>query len=354
MSRFAHPRLINAKPRLFVGCGLVFLGILYAVFGSASGAQLGSRTLILRDNDVSVNTTYQVGFNTVTPGPLGSIVIEFCSNDPYPGTSCTAPTGFDVSNAQLIEQTGITDFVIDGSTTANSIVLSRTSTPTTPGAVSYRFEGVINPDTQGTYYARILTYATEDATGPSSDYGGLAFAILNNLAITAEVPPYLIFCSAVTIANLDCGTSSGTTIDFGEFSSTRASSGSSQLLAATNAKDGYSITVGGTTMTSGNNIISNLETADVSRPGVAQFGLNLKANTTPAVGAEPVGPGVGAPNPNYAQPNFYKFTSGEIIVSNPVPDDVREYTVSYLVNVPSTQASGIYVTTLTYVCLANF
>jgi hypothetical protein len=36
------------------------------------------------------------------------------------------------------------------------------------------------------------------------------------------------------------------------------------------------------------------------------------------------------------------------------PSDSQNYTVSYIVNIPASQASGLYTTTLTYVCTATF
>jgi hypothetical protein len=43
-----------------------------------------------------------------------------------------------------------------------------------------------------------------------------------------------------------------------------------------------------------------------------------------------------------------------MVVEYPQPDDVRKYTATYIANVPNNQAAGIYVSTITYVCLANF
>jgi hypothetical protein len=200
----------------------------------------------------------------------------------------------------------------------------------------------------------LQTFASDDATGPASDYGGLAFATTNLLAVSVEVPPYLIFCTAITIGNLNCANSSGDAINFGELSSSRASTGSSQMLVATNAEDGYSITAHGTTLSSGSNIINALSAPDVSRPGTGQFGLNLRANTAPPGGSEPTGPGVSQPLPNYNQPNIFRFVTGDTVAARPEPENVRVFTVSYLVNVPANQAAGVYVSTITYVCLADF
>ncbi|MDB5169043.1 MAG: hypothetical protein JWO41_399 [Candidatus Saccharibacteria bacterium] len=342
-------------PAMLLGCGLVIVGlVLNLLFGSVSGAQLGNRSLTLSHNQASAQSVYRAGFTTVSNGLLGSVTFEFCSNDPFPEDPCTAPTGLDVSAVTLTDQTGATGFTIGGGTDANHIMLTRGQQNLVPTPVVFTFDGAVNPSSPGSYFMRIQTFATSDASGTASDYGGLAFAITNAISVSAEVPPYLIFCTAITISGLNCASAIGTNFDFGELSAKHANSGSSQMLAATNALNGYSITMGGLTMTSGNNAVNALTASDVSRPGTSQFGLNLVPNVSPNVGSTPSGRGVAAPLANYAQPNFYRFVSGETLVSNPTTDDVRLFTVSYIINVPITQAPGVYASTITYVALANF
>jgi hypothetical protein len=200
----------------------------------------------------------------------------------------------------------------------------------------------------------VQTYASSDGSGNASDYGGIAFSIVNAITITAEVPPYLIFCTAITISTYDCASADGNYIDFGALSSSHASSGSSQFMVATNAGDGYAISVNGTTLTSGNNVITPLSNGDVSRPGTSQFGFNLVANSTPADGQAVNGPGTTQPVNDYAQANTYRFVPGDTLVSSDSTNEVRRFTSSYIVNVPVTQPAGVYVSTITYICLANF
>jgi hypothetical protein len=126
------------------------------------------------------------------------------------------------------------------------------------------------------------------------------------------------------------------------------------MLSATNALSGFNINVFGTTMTSGNNTIGAIAAADVSRPGVAQFGLNLVANSTPGVGQNPAGPGSAAPTIGYDVPDIFKFASGDLVASTPTVDDFKRLTASYIINIPNGQPIGAYASTLTYVCLANF
>lgn len=337
---------------LFV-CAVLIIGQYFV--SPAYGAVLGPRSLQLSDSRASAIASYLASLTLTTDGQLGSIRIQLCSDGPLLATPCTPPAGLDVSGATLAaaDQSGQTGFTI-GTQTANMLLITRSPAAASADLVSYKFENIVNPIATGSYYARLQTYASNDGTGPATDYGGIAFSINTNLSITATVPPYLTFCTGITISGLDCANARGDTVNFGELLSSRAKVGSSQMLVATNAAEGFSITMQGTTLTSGNNVITAMSVNDASRSGVGQFGMNLRTNTSPPNGNEPTGPGISVPEANYNQPNSYRFVSGDTLVTRPGPEDVRQFTSSYLANVPKTQAAGLYVTTLTYVCLANF
>lgn len=353
MSRLRSPA---PKKILFFSVTLVFLvaAIWQLVISPASGDRLANRTLQVASNQIHATTDYNLAFDLVTSGTLGSVVAEFCSNDPLVASPCTVPAGMDISQANLVSQTGPGGFSISNASTVNRLILTRAPTAASPMTISFQMDNVVNPSATGTYYVRLFTYPTADGSGSYSDYGGIAFSITDMVAVTAIVPPFLTFCTGITIAGQDCANATGDYINFGELSSKKASSGSSQMLVATNAELGFAVTAGGTTLTSGNNVISPLSTGDISRPGVAQFGYNLRANSSPSGGSNPTGPGVSTPQSSYNIPNVYRFVNNETIVSHTGPEDVRTFTASYIVNVPSSQPSGIYVSTITYVCLANF
>lgn len=335
---------------------LLFLaGLLYVLFPKAYGAELPSRSLTISDNRVNVSSTYQLGFNIPASETLGSIELQICASNPIPSQPCTVPAGFDISSAVLADQSGETGFtVLSSGTDTNTIVLTRTPAVTPGGDVSYTFQGVTNPSSAGPYYGRIQTFPTSDASGPDTDFGGLAININNPLSISTTVPPFLLFCAGITITNFDCGTASGSYVNFGNFSGNSTSSAQTQMVTATNAATGYDMYVYGTTMTSGNNTINAMKTADLSRPGISQFGLNLVGNQTPNVGLNPTGPGPATPTNGYNQANLYKFLPGDLIASSNQPSDYNKFTASYIVNIPSNQSVGVYVTSLTYLCMANF
>jgi hypothetical protein len=114
------------------------------------------------------------------------------------------------------------------------------------------------------------------------------------------------------------------------------------------------VTVAGTTLTSGLNTIPALAVPSASVPGVSQFGFNLRQNTIPGDGTDAVGPGTATPSANYNIPNQFTYNNGDIIASVTHSDDTRKFTVNYITNVSSGQAGGVYATTISFICLANF
>lgn len=320
----------------------------------AYGAQLGNRQLLLNNNTVGATAQYLISFDTSTAGTIGSIDITFCSNSPFPTDVCVAPVGMDASGTGLLNETGLTGFSIDPASNANRILLTRSAAIAPITAASYTFGTIINPSNNGSYYVRLQTFATSDATGLASDYGGIAFAIASDIGVSATVPPYLTFCAATVVNGLDCSDPQGQYVNVGELSPTATATGTSQFFVGTNAELGYNVTLFGPTMTSGLNPLSPLNINDISRQGTSQFGINLVSNSAPTVGADPTGSGSGMPSTGYDTPNTYRFNSGEIIAGNSGTELPRKYTVSYIVNVPSNQAPGVYVTTLTFICLADF
>jgi len=299
-------------------------------------------------------TQYVTSFTVNTNTMIGSLTIEVCANTPVQDDACTVPTGLDLSNVTLSSQTGITDFSV-ANTSVNTILLTRTpSVITPPQPVSLTFNNVVNPSSIGSYYPRLTTYASDDGSGSAIDFGGLAFSINNGLTISSKVPPYIVLCSAVSINNYDCSAANGDYLNLGELSATTTKSAESQLVVYTNAPNGFNVQMSGNTLTSGNNVVPAIANPDVSRPGTAQFGINLRANTSPTVGADPVGPGSGTPSTNYDVPNKYLFNNGDIIASGTTSQDYRKYTVSYIANVPKDQATGVYVSTITYTGTGSF
>jgi len=182
--------------------------------------------------------------NTTTP--LATIQIQFCANSPIIVDPCNLPVGLDTSTAVLNNQIGNIGFILDNSTNG-LLTLSRNPSIPTNATNFYQFENITNPSSAGEYFARIRTFATSDVSAPDIESGGMAFAITPNLTINTIVPPYITFCLAVTIPEMNCSETIGNSLDLGDFQTYTSNSGSYQFLVATNSGTGYSVSVYGTT-----------------------------------------------------------------------------------------------------------
>jgi hypothetical protein len=347
----------TARTRFFVALMVVSfcIGMGPFQFVPAQAAELTPRSLTLSGAySATSNVTYRVTFGIPVTTMVGSVRLQLCSNTSLVDDSCIAPFGLDAINVNLDSQSGVSGFSYSPSdSTVNEIVLTRPPALQSNTMAQFTFTNIRNPSNAGSYYARIFTYASSNGTGPYTDAGGLAFVILPSLSVSTEVPPYLRFCLGESITNFDCTTTTEPFADLGNLTPTTTGAAQSQMVVATNAGNGYSMWVLGDSMTSGNNVITPMP-GGAALKGTAQFGLNLRANANPPIGQDPLGPGSGGVAAGYNQPNLFRFNSGDTLASSPNPDDNRKYTVSYIVNVPATQPGGVYSTTLTYVCLANF
>ena len=350
--RFVHARYLLA-------CLIIFAPVIAPVMNKVQAIpQVQERFDRISDSRPSSIAFHDLGFRyTDLANPVGSVSFEFCSNSPIAGDPFAPPSGFDASAANLLSQAGEVGFAISGAaSTANKIVITRpAAVPVAPTAISgYEFENITNPNVEGSHYARIQTYTSTNGSGPALEDGGVVFSISPAFDVNAEVPPYLKFCASVTITAFDCASATSFFIDFGEFSRTNAKAASSEMVVATNAGLGFTISLAGTTLTSGNNLIPALPSPAPSAPGNSQFGLNLRANSNPSIGADPAGPGVATTAGQYGLPNQFKFTQGDAVVTSATTTDNRKFTVSYVTNVSAAQEAGVYATTITFIALADF
>lgn len=305
-------------------------------------------------------------------GTVNSVKFEYCMTA---DGACVAPTGLDTRTATLV--TGDGGFTMNNSVDGAPFI-HRTGGGALSGAVSYRLGHIINPTTQNqTFFVRINSYNSSDATGGILDHGVVTAATATPIILEGTMPESLVFCTGATIglnAGLvpDCATASSGNIKFEKlFSPTDTATATSQMAASTNAGKGYSITVNGTTMMSGTNSILAMGTMGDGTRGVSQFGMNLMANTStaysPAVGTDiaAISDGVhyfARPTTEYGQQNKYKYVSGDSVANSAYGfadnaakgTDAQIMTASYIINVPGSQPAGTYTTTLTYICTPTF
>ncbi|HUC87939.1 MAG TPA: hypothetical protein VMR95_02225 [Candidatus Binatia bacterium] len=347
--------------RLLIWALLVvfMLGALQALsHHEAYGAnpEFADRYDLLSSSLAGATATNLVGFTiSDTSQPVGSVEMQFCEESPLPGDACTTPTGFNASAVTLDNQTGNTGFSLASNSTINTVILTRSpSTPNT-NPNTYELGNIVNPSGAQAYYLRLYIYPTTDASGAYTQYGGVALVTTNAITVNSIVPPYLKFCAGLTITNNDCSTADSYNINFGDFSTAQPSTATSQFTTATNAGSGYNVYITGSSLTAGNNVIPNLGSPQPSLDGASQFGVNLIANSSPAIGSNVTGPGTGGQvTANYDIPNRFTYNNGDTIATSASVSDNQTFTVSYLANISNAQPAGVYATTLTYICLANF
>lgn len=363
---------------LLLACILLSAGIIASAFPpkSASAAQITVRSLTLQAGVTdagskpggSVNHFFT--FTIPSTNSVGTIEFLYCT---LAAGTCTTPTGLVTTSATYGVEAGATGFTLDNSTNGAPFIHRTASSITASTVVSYHLNAITNPTTANqSFYVRISTYAATTPTGGAIDTGTVAASTATQIVLTGTMPESLIFCAGATISTTsgipDCSTATAGTISFNQlFSPADTATATSQMAASTNANSGYNITVNGTTLTSGSNTILAMGSATTGAKGYAQFGMNLKLNTTAtstvAIGAEVAAAANGTTLRGEALAGYntvdnFKFVSGDSVADSANggagPTNAQIYTVSYIVNVPGGQPVGTYTTTLTYVCTATF
>ena len=350
---------------------------MFMPLNQASAAQITERTLTLEagasDGGSAAGGEVNHLFNFTLPGGgnVGSILFEYCTT--AGGATCTVPTGLDTTSATLATETGVTGFTLDNSVNGAPLLTRTAASVGTNVDTTYRLNSVTNPTAVNeTFFVRITTYASIDATGLFTDAGTVTASTAEPILVSGTMPESLIFCTGEEISTTggvpDCSTATAGNVEFDQlFSPTDTASTRSQMAASTNAGFGYVITVNGSTLTSGANEIDAISTASVGIRGIGQFGLNLAENTvattTVPIGAPiaPLADGTdykGQAATDYDTADTFKFASGNVVAnsfnSGAGGTDAQIFTVSYIVNVPGNQPAGTYTSTLTYICTPTY
>lgn len=352
-----HISFLSILGRLLVVVALLCFVYTAAILKTAQAfdyPKLPNRSLRLGSSEPGVTTDYTVSWRWPSNASVGSVRFILCS-DPYVLDPCSSTPPGDFSGAVLDNQSGALNGFSISTQTANEMVIVRGAAGSTgTGQHTFVFDNVVNPTgLHQQFFVQIFTYSSTDASGTPNHISSVASATVEPIVITAEVPPILYFCAALTIEEW-CTDASGNYIDYGMLDPVNGHSATSQFGVATNAIGGYVVTVNGNTMTSGNKTIAALDLPAAYNAGVQQFGINLRANTNPALGQDAFGAGIGTVSPGYDVPDVFQFHSGDPVAAAPTGTLFNTFTVTYIVNVDADLPSGIYNTTIAYICTAAF
>lgn len=276
---------------------------------TASAAQVSTRSIQLSNSTPSATSvSYQLTFTPVTTEQ--ELIVDFCGDTPLIGATCAFAAGTVPNVSGVTSSVGTATTVGSGTPVHTIKVTGLTMTGGSPFTIT--FSGLTNPSTATSFYARVLTYATGNATGyvPANttggstttgtyvDYGGIALSTASQITISASVMETLTFCvSGSTITN--CGTTTTPSLTIGHgtpqiIDSTAVDVASAYTQLSTNATSGAIIRMkasnscsnGGLSSSGGStcNIVGNGSTAVTMAAGngTAQFGMCVGkgSNTT--------------------------------------------------------------------------
>lgn len=348
---------LGCKTLRRVGAVLLSLALLVATSylgmwpGAAQAATLSAGSTTLSSNLTSdTSVSYTIDVSSVTLSSIKCIAATFSTAI---GGS-TLPTGMDISSAAY--NAAGSDFVPDIETwtasTTGATVKVTNATGETPGSASgatLKLTGITNSSTANTtYYTTINTYTNVDCSTGSVDTNGIStFAVADAVSVSATVNPSLGFSVGATSCSL------------GTLSTAAPVGCTFTMTGATNSTNGYSISYpssAGTLTTSGGDSITAIgNTAAASSAANEQFGINLKDNATPNVGAEASG-GTGAASSNYDTADSFAWdgTTGRTVASVAGPSATTTYTVSTMANIAPTTEAGVYTLSLKLGIVSNY
>lgn len=137
-------------------------------------------------------------------------------------------------------------------------------------------------------------------------------------------------------------------VNFGSLSTSVATTRTSTFSVLNYTSYGYSVYTVGSPPSNGSHTLTGINPTAASVVGTEQFGINLKANTSPTTfGANPVQVpstdfSFGASSTNYNTANNYRYVAGEKIAEATETSGQTNYTISYIVNVATTTPGGQY------------
>lgn len=150
-------------------------------------------------------------------------------------------------------------------------------------------------------------------------------------------------------------------VDLGVLNTSSPAAASANFSTSSYLSNGYVVRVHGNppSNSSGGHTLDAMDGAGGSVPGVEQFGINLVANSTPGIGANPVQVpdssfSYGAPTIAYGQEDVFKYEDGDIIAESTTETGQTNYTMSIIANVANSTPGGRYRTVLVVQAIAMF
>lgn len=381
--RKALQRPLYALSALGLLAGVVLTAL---VPGMASAyGEVTNRSIELSSSKVSATgVTYKISFTETAATVAKSVVVDFCDSSPLYADTCAHTNGLSVASAALGSQTGTSGWTLATTPASQRLTLSG-ATANSAAAMSFEITGMGNPTANGSFYARIYTYAAqtnnysnETTPGTVLDFGGIAMSTADSVQITAKVQEKLQFCvSATAMTGNTCTGQTTPAITIGNGTpkvlDTTTSTAPAYIQVSTNAGNGVSIRMknsnsscvagatgggngglsrdGGTTCDIGP---ANGGLATSAALSGAQFGLYC----TPDVGLTATAPYADSVTPTYGMDTSstenVTTTYGSQILSSTAPLDGVNSTLTFGAQSALTTPAGIYSASMDLIATGTF
>jgi hypothetical protein len=343
----------------------------FSSYGTAYAATLGHMTVSLSDPRPSqTGVTYAFtggdGANPVTSSAIKCIKVVIAASS----TSTTAPVGYsgasgsvDAANSTLINSsaTGWTLAKSDGASSSgqNNIYQYTNSTGVTPSTTTgatFVLLNITNGSFQNVpYYFRIDTFGNTDCATSPIDNAFPQFIYTSASILSLTVDPTLSFTVNAVAAAQSCdGTttttaSTPTSIPFGTVTPASNSVVCQDLIAATNATNGYTIYIRYTgapanalAQTIANSSGSNASPTPFSSAGTEAYGYSTNDST--------LGSGTANRFTNPSQGWAALTTTNNEVAYEPTGTTNTTYRIAHQVGISTSTLAGTYQTTVLYTC----
>jgi hypothetical protein len=156
-------------------------------------------------------------------------------------------------------------------------------------------------------------------------------------------------------------TVTGGTQDLGTLQPSSTSTATFSIKVRSYLSTGYSLYIDGAPPSQGEHTLKTMYTGCpcTSQPETEQFGINLAANTTPAIGSNavqvPSGQfSFGSVTTNYSQSNLFMYHNGDEVAESSTSTGETDYTLSMIINVSNVTPGGQYSETFSSVVVPQY
>jgi len=149
------------------------------------------------------------------------------------------------------------------------------------------------------------------------------------------------------------------TVDLGTITTTTTGFDYAAFSVKSYLAQGYVVQIVGTAPKYGSHEIAPMAAAGTANPGTEQFGLNLRNNTTPNVGADPIQRpdgtfSFGTYASGYDTVDNFKYVDGGVIAESTSSSGYTDFTISYIMNIDALSPGGTYTTNQSIVVTSTF